>query len=321
MLFWAAKAFEVSDVEFQFGHERDFVYPNVFFCVRDPDPVDFEAELEFNSKKGLSVYCYPLSRCVSMTFLKCRLSDKQGVLAEKVMMKEHLGLIPKDQSVGWDTFFPLPGDMPGKSTWRFVIEVEYEVPDPSPPPQHPADSPTSRLQFDLLHLLETAEGADVTFKVKGETIPAHKYILAARAPYFADMFGSSMEKELSNEVDVADMEPPVFRSILQFLYSGLPPTKLDEIAMELLVVADELDLVDLKNMCEARACCILNKGNVVNALILAERHCCEVLWSRATSVFHESISDLAESEHKLEKLKAEPDVLLKLLTHFARTSV
>ena len=146
-------------------------------------------------------------------------------------------------------------------------------------------------------------------------------ILAARARYFDRMFKSGMKECVSKEVIVPDTEPQVFRAMLQFIYSGLPPTKLDEIAMELLVVADELDLVDLKNMCEARACCILNKGNVVNALILAERHSCEVLWSRATSVFHESISDLAESEHKLEKLKAEPDVLLKLLTHFARTSV
>ena len=256
---------------------------------------------------------------VAITSFKCRLSDEQGILAEKVVPKDELpSLVLADETVGWETFFDLPSKMPGKSTWRFVLEVEYEGPEPSPSPQLPDDSPTSKHQTDLLQLFETGEDADVVFKVKGETIPAHMLILAARARYFDRMFKSGMKECVSKEVIVPDTEPQVFRAMLQFIYSGLPPKKLEEIALDLLVVADKYGLCDLKKICELRACCILDENDVVEALILAERHNCDLLGLRALSVFHENIDNLNASSYEL--LKTEPDLLLSMLYHFTFTS-
>ena len=106
--------------------------------------------------------------------------------------------------------------------------------------------------------------------------------------------------------------------MLQFIYSGLPPKKLEEIALDLLVVADKYGLCDLKKICELRACCILEENDVVEALILAERHNCDLLGLRALSVFHENIDNLNASSYEL--LKTEPDLLLSMLYHFTFTS-
>ncbi|KAJ9543365.1 hypothetical protein OSB04_023072 [Centaurea solstitialis] len=67
-------------------------------------------------------------------------------------------------------------------------------------------------------LLECEKGMDVSFEVKGETFPAHKLVLAARSPVFrAQLFGP-MKDQSSRCIEVEDIEPPVFKAMLHFMY-------------------------------------------------------------------------------------------------------
>jgi speckle-type POZ protein len=75
------------------------------------------------------------------------------------------------------------------------------------------------LHQHLGELLQNQSGVDVTFVVSGESISAHKSILAARSPIFmAEFFGNMLERS-SQCVDIQDMHPAVFKAMLHYIYT------------------------------------------------------------------------------------------------------
>ncbi|XP_078168280.1 BTB/POZ and MATH domain-containing protein 1-like [Carex rostrata] len=109
---------------------------------------------------------------------------------------------------------------------------------------------TWKIRSDLGKLLESGEGADVIFNVKGELFPAHKCILAARAPFpeIEEPFGNNGE-QLSRTV----------------------------LVQKLLLVADHYLLDQLKIICEDILREEISDNNVVQLLALSEQHNCGLL--------------------------------------------
>lgn len=111
-------------------------------------------------------------------------------------------------------------------------------------------APSGDLARDLGGLLDSKVGADVKFKVGGETFPAHRYVLAARSAVFeAKLFGHMKEKKDSH-IRIDDMESKVFEAMLHFVYTDSLP-KIDEgeervMAQHLLVAGDRYGLQRLK---------------------------------------------------------------------------
>jgi speckle-type POZ protein len=98
---------------------------------------------------------------------------------------------------------------------RDLDTADKEQPLPVPPP--------SDLHQHLGELLQSQEGADVTFHVSGESFAAHKALLAARSPVFKAKFFGGMEETSSDSVVIEDMEPVVFKSMLHFIYTDMAP--------------------------------------------------------------------------------------------------
>ena len=87
---------------------------------------------------------------------------------------------------------------------------------------------------------------DIEFDVAGQTIAAHKFIVAARSPVFSAMFQNDMEEARTNRVKIDDIEAPIFKEFLYFLYTGkLNSTNIEE----LYVVADKYQVETLKSLC------------------------------------------------------------------------
>ncbi|KAI4982831.1 hypothetical protein ZWY2020_023323 [Hordeum vulgare] len=145
--------------------------------------------------------------------------------------------------------------------------------------------PACDLGMDLGKLLETEKGADVVFEVDGETVAAHRCVLAARSSVFAaELFGPMKEGKADGcgIVRVEDMEAEVFKALLRFAYTGtLPETMLKEeedvTCQHLLVAADRFDMGRLKLMCEEKLRGYIDVGTVAIILTLAEQHRCESL--------------------------------------------
>jgi speckle-type POZ protein len=91
--------------------------------------------------------------------------------------------------------------------------------------------------------------ADVVFIVKDKTFPAHKAILAARSPVFADEFEKVQPVNgVRLQIRIDDVEPSTVEKFLHFIYTGEPMgTLADE---ELLNLADHVQLKTLSGLCK-----------------------------------------------------------------------
>ncbi|KAF3341697.1 BTB/POZ and MATH domain-containing protein 1-like isoform X1 [Carex littledalei] len=172
----------------------------------------------------------------------------------------------------------------------FTIECNLKILEPSVEEVKKNSSisvPPSDMHKHLHHLLLSGEGADISFKVKGETFPAHRNIIASRSSVFrAELFGSMSESK-AKCIEIQDMEPQIFKAMLQFIYTDmlLPPSDdhndqgVDEdiLAQYLIVAADRYALDRLKFICEDRLAKKISAENVVTTLVLAAQHNCQQL--------------------------------------------
>ncbi|TVU20710.1 hypothetical protein EJB05_30302, partial [Eragrostis curvula] len=134
--------------------------------------------------------------------------------------------------------------------------------------------PPSDLHCDLGDLLTKGTGTDVEIRVRGEKFVAHRLLLAARSPVFKEQL------LITNVVEIEDVEPQVFKSLVEFIYTDACPASDDEFAMaqSLLVAADKYKIQRLKLICEdilLRS--YIDTTSVSNLLALAEKHNCPAL--------------------------------------------
>jgi len=175
---------------------------------------------------------------------------------------------------------------------RLVIECDLTVivAKQEASPQTPCEviqAPPSDLPVDLGKLLQTAEGADVAFKVQEETFRAHRVVLAARSPVFeAELYGPLREKSDGEAViPVEDVHPDAFRALLHFIYTdSLPATDDDldgdeskEMVKHPLVAADRYAMERMKLVCASILCRRLHVEGVSTTLALPDRYSCSEL--------------------------------------------
>jgi speckle-type POZ protein len=170
--------------------------------------------------------------------------------------------------------------------------------------------PLSDLRQNLNQLLQTKVGADVTFKVSGETFAAHRCVLAARSTVFmAQLFGPMKEGTTAGVIQIKDMEAKVFGALLSFIYTDLfPEMEKDKAQVEeegqeegvdatwlqwvqdLFVAADRYDLQGLKLSCEDVLCENIDVSSVTSTLALAEQHHCHELKEECLQFLQEQSS-------------------------------
>jgi hypothetical protein len=93
---------------------------------------------------------------------------------------------------------------------------------------------------------------DVVLIVKDKTFPAHKAILAARSPVFADEFEKVQPVNgVRLQIRIDDVEPSTVENFLHFIYTGEPMgTLADE---ELLKLSHHYQLKTLSGLCKLAA--------------------------------------------------------------------
>ncbi|KAH1194856.1 BTB/POZ and MATH domain-containing protein 2 [Glycine soja] len=191
--------------------------------------------------------------------------------------------------------------------------------------------PPSSIGQKFGQLLESGKGSDVNFEVNGDIFAAHKLVLAARSPVFrAQLFGP-MKDQNTQRIKVEDMEAPVFKALLHFIYwDSLPDmqelTGLNSkwastlMAQHLLAAADRYGLERLRLMCEASLCEDVAINTVATTLALAEQHHCFQLKAVclkfiATSENLRAVMQTDGFEYLKESC---PSVLTELLEYVAR---
>ncbi|CAI5484946.1 unnamed protein product [Closterium sp. Yama58-4] len=115
---------------------------------------------------------------------------------------------------------------------------------------------------------------DVTLRpYEGETVEAHRCILAAWSPVFARMFSSGFEEVKKGSVYIADTDGPTLEKLVSFMYAGeLPITRATMQEVDLLVAADKYEVSELKQHLCSSLCELLNDEIDFPALKVADMH-------------------------------------------------
>ncbi|CAN6177193.1 unnamed protein product [Urochloa humidicola] len=178
--------------------------------------------------------------------------------------------------------------------------------------------PSSDLHRHFGELLRSQRGADITFLVAGEHVPAHRSLLAARSPVFmAELFGEMMEREY---VEVKNMKVEVFRAMLHFIYTDTVP-ELDQLkgeqakamAQRLLEAADRYGLKRLKRICVEKVCTAIDVDNVAATLALAEQYGCSKLKDKCMKFTMANLGAVSATEGYKHLEASCPWVLTELL--------
>ncbi|XP_031285461.1 BTB/POZ and MATH domain-containing protein 2-like [Pistacia vera] len=193
--------------------------------------------------------------------------------------------------------------------------------------------PPSNIGQHLGKLLESGKRTDVNFEVDGEVFAAHKLVLAARSPVFrAQLFGP-MKDQNTQRIKVEDMEAPVFKALLHFIYWDTVPD-MEEItgmnskwastlmSQHLLAAADRYGLDRLRLLCETNLCEDVAINTVATTLALAEHHHCFQLKAVCLKfvAMPENLRAVMQTDG-FEYLKEScPSVLTELLEYVARVS-
>lgn len=193
--------------------------------------------------------------------------------------------------------------------------------------------PPSDMGLHLGQLLESGKGTDVNFEVNGEVFSAHKLVLAARSPVFRAQLIGPMKDQNTQCIKVEDIEEPVFKALLHFVYKDMLPD-MEEITglnskwastpmyQHLLAAADRYGLDRLRLLCEANLCENVAINTVATTLALAEQHHCFQLKSVCLKfvAMPENLRAVMQTDG-FEYLKEScPDVLTQLLEYVARIS-
>ncbi|CAI0466522.1 unnamed protein product [Linum tenue] len=208
-----------------------------------------------------------------------------------------------------------------------VVKSQTEGPRTYSIPVPPSDI---GLQFGML--LESGKGSDVNFEVDGEIFSAHKLVLAARSPVFrAQLFGP-MKDQNTTSLKVEDVELPVFKALLHFIYWDALPDLEDLVgtvnpkwaatlmAQHLLAAADRYALERLRLLCEAKLCEDVAINTVATTLALAEQHQCLQLKAVCLKfiAMPENLKAVMQTDG-FEYLKQScPTVITELLQYVAR---
>uniref|UniRef100_A0A2P2L2N5 BTB/POZ and MATH domain-containing protein 2-like n=1 Tax=Rhizophora mucronata TaxID=61149 RepID=A0A2P2L2N5_RHIMU len=191
--------------------------------------------------------------------------------------------------------------------------------------------PPSNIGQHFGKLLESGKGIDVNFEVDGEIYAAHKLVLAVRSPVFrAQLFGP-LKDQNTKCIKVEDMEAPVFKALLHFIYWDALPDMEEFIglnskwastlmAQHLLAASDQYALERLRLLCEAKLCEDVAINTVATTLALAEQHQCFQLKAVCLKFIAqpENLKAVMQTDG-FEYLKEScPSVITELLQYVAR---
>lgn len=121
---------------------------------------------------------------------------------------------------------------------------------------------------DLLNLEKVN---DVSFVFGKITIPANMLLLSKRSPVFATMFQTDMLEKKNGQVEISDIEPNIFKFLLDFVYHGKITSAVSGDGwLKLMVAADKYSIIGLMTICEERISKTLCIDNVVDVFIIAD---------------------------------------------------
>lgn len=157
----------------------------------------------------------------------------------------------------------------------------------------------SELSKNLGQLLCSGVHTDVTFRICGEQLAAHKLILSSRSKVFEQMFyGPEMRESLAGaEVQIEDIELGTMKAFIHALYTANIEATFwqdSELLCHLLKAFHKYEVRQLMSKCECQVSALLSVENVCERFMLAELLDLPNLRSSALAFITNSSKSLAD---------------------------
>jgi speckle-type POZ protein len=162
----------------------------------------------------------------------------------------------------------------------------------------------------LSKLLDTPSLSDVTFVVKNEKISAHSAIVVSGSPVICAMLEKCNFKEgQTKTVKIDDFDPPVFKEMLRYLYTGkAPKLSEDDMTEPLFLAANKYQIEELKDLCEQSLIAKLNVQTVVHYLVVAHLYTAPQLLEASLKFLMSYKSEVWPRPEWKELMKTYPDL-------------
>eukprot|EP01080_Neovahlkampfia_damariscottae_P010858 gene10858-3477_t len=162
----------------------------------------------------------------------------------------------------------------------------------------------SKLTEHFSNYFNSKDYSDVTFKIEGKLISAHKFLLASRSKKFAEIFSDGKDT-----YEVSDVSYEIFFDALQFAYTGkidIDYTNSDK----LIVCADKYGIVALKVCCFEFKVKSIDKDSAITTIM-----------SGKNNEFEYDATELIDLCFKFIEKHTHEVVKTKTFTHFDEEAV
>ncbi|XP_057324127.1 speckle-type POZ protein-like [Microplitis mediator] len=275
-----------------------------------------------NPRKYTSIFLYNLTGCnvtAEVTFFWLDLKP------ELIFFKDFITEFKIKGNSGYPRFIKtkhlLSDELKLITNDVLTVYVEIIVSDDviTIPIESSFNSSKSQMVDDIKELYNSKANSDVTVVVGDKEFQAHKLIMMARSPVFSAMFTHEMVEKKSKQVSITDITPEIFEKVLEYIYTD-EVTDLDDVAYDLLPVADKYQLLSLKNMCEHSLCSTLNSRNAVKRIILADCYRAGQLLNYVTECIVADTSNIMRADDFDELEKSCPSLGFQLLRKIVSNS-
>uniref|UniRef100_A0A914YMY6 Uncharacterized protein n=1 Tax=Panagrolaimus superbus TaxID=310955 RepID=A0A914YMY6_9BILA len=152
------------------------------------------------------------------------------------------------------------------------------------------------LSSNMLTLLEEEKHSDFAIRAGKMEFKVHKAILAARSPVFSAMLDhENTEESRTGIMNITDVDGPVIKEMLKYLYSGYYSEDLD-LAEDLLIAADKYRLDELKQNCERTLMKGIKFDNACHMCIIGDIYCAKSLKDSAVRFIQRHPCDITQTE-------------------------
>ncbi|PWA93921.1 BTB/POZ-like protein [Artemisia annua] len=147
--------------------------------------------------------------------------------------------------------------------------------------------------------------------VNSVPVPANKAVLASRSPVFRAMLETEMEESLSGTIKLSDVSYDALRAFVNYLYTAEASLD-DEMACELLVLADKYEVKHLKTYCEKFLISKLNWESSLMNYSFANQHNANNLLDAALSLILDNMDKLSKREEYVELVEKDPRLVVEI---------
>ena len=154
------------------------------------------------------------------------------------------------------------------------------------------------MKQDIFRPQETRDNPyDVILVVEdGTEFKAHRKVLSEASAFFEKLLSSGMMESTEGVARLEMLTEPGLGAVLEFIYTGGVQMLDEDIALNLIEMADYLFIPQLKTFAERYSAQKLNLSNCILTYHFAERYQCEKLISDARELIHANFINVAKAE-------------------------